>query len=102
MINIVELESDGLNSIILVRDSYKGVVVQNIRFTKSLQPNHAGILEEFTSKQVVDTNICSVLDKNFKANVASAISKARQKMVEIQNLDKIIEGTFVDYGGKKD
>lgn len=95
--NSIDIENDGYNIIKMVRDHYKGVHIFNIRLIKTLTPNYKNELEEITKEWTVYTQFCDVNSKNFKSEVANAISVARQKMVEYQKLDQIIEGTFKDY-----
>lgn len=103
MTKIIYLHKDELNAIALCVDGHKGIQVQLIAFRDTLIPNSEGMLESSPQAHIemlwtITTRSGAVLNKNFKQELASAVSQAQQRLVEIQQNYELINGALKDYG----
>lgn len=99
MKKIIYIEKSELNAIVIVRDNYKGVVVQVIRFVDQLVPSgDNNKLVNVRNSQVIDTSVVNIKPGSvFKDEVSKAITKSREFLAGIKLQDQEIEGLMANY-----
>ena len=113
----VYIKKDERNAILICPDNYKGLVVQVIRFSTQLKPNHANELIEHRIRYALWTKTIPTMSDDmvqqlevnplaplkpkdgnkFKSDINRIVEEAKSYLSKVETLDTMIDGSMNDY-----